>query len=110
MIEDIKNEQKRFEARAFGKQNGLEAEALKMWEEGDREGTRSLLAEYSSANAREILDAWWKLSEHLYVKYNDGYINTPEAIAQPVSYPAWWLKAVGYEDGPTSYKRPEERD
>jgi dipeptidase len=110
MIEDIRSEQKRFEARAFGKQNGLEAEALKLWEEGDREGARSLLAEYSSANAREILDAWWKLSEHLYVKYNDGYINTPEAIAQPIPYPAWWLKAVGYEDGPTSYKRPEERN
>ena len=54
-----------------------------------------------------MLREWWKLSEHLYLKYNDGYLNTKAGIAQAVFYPAWWLKEVGYETGPTSYdKRP----
>lgn len=106
MIKDIRHEQKRFESRFFDEQQSMETAALELWSAGDRKGARALLTEYSKTNAQEILDAWWKLSEHLYVKYNDGYINTPEAIAQPVPYPVWWLRAIGYEDGPTSYTRP----
>jgi dipeptidase len=106
MIVDIKAEQARFEARAFGEQSALEAEARILWDRGDKNGVRLLLTEHTDANAGEILEAWWLLAEHLYITYNDGYINTPDAIAQPVFYPAWWLQAVGYESGPTSYAKP----
>ncbi|MCA1742992.1 MAG: dipeptidase, partial [Desulfovibrionales bacterium] len=106
MIQDIRTEQSRFESRAFGSQQAVEAKALKLWSDGEQEKARAMLAEYGRDNAEEILDAWWNLSEHLYVKYNDGYINTEEKIAQPVFYPAWWLKAVGYENGPASYSKP----
>ena len=56
--------------------------------------------------AQALLKDWWKLSEDLYLKYNDGYINDQKALAQPVFYPSWWLKQVGYENGPTSYEKP----
>jgi dipeptidase len=108
MIVDIEAEQARFEARAFGGQKALEDEAVALWDRGDENGARHLLTEHTTANADEILAAWWKLSEHLYITYNDGYINTVEAIAQPVFYPAWWLQAVGYENGPTSYVKPRQ--
>ncbi len=106
MIQDIRTEQNRFESRAFGSQQAVEAKAVKLLQDGNDEKAMAVLTQYTKDNAEEILEAWWDLSEHLYVKYNDGYINTEEEIAQPVFYPAWWLKAVGYEDGPTSYSKP----
>jgi hypothetical protein len=62
-----------------------------------------MLTGYSEANAAEILREWWTLSENLYLKYNDGYLNTSDGIGQDVFYPSWWLKQVGYETGPTGY-------
>ena len=110
MIQDIRSEQERFESRFFGEQQAVEGRALAMWNKGDQEGARNMLTEYTQTNAAQVLDAWWKLSRHLYVKYNDGYINTPETIAQPVFYPAWWLREAGYEDGPVSYQRSEKNN
>jgi len=56
-------------------------------------------------NVNTVLADWWKLSATLYLKYNDGYSNTQKNIADPVFYPSWWLKQVGYENGPTSYQK-----
>jgi dipeptidase len=105
MIEDIRSERARFEGPAFGRQDEIEAEALELWEEGEKNDACEMLAEYSKDNAEDVLEAWWKLSEALYVKYNDGYINTKEEIAKPAFYPSWWLQKVGYEQGPTSYEK-----
>ncbi|MBN2438418.1 MAG: C69 family dipeptidase [Deltaproteobacteria bacterium] len=106
MIKDIAAARDGFEARAFGKQKELERQANDLWQKGEREGARKLLTRYSDENASAVLREWWKLSERLYIKYNDGYVNTEDGIAQPVFYPSWWLKQVGYENGPTSYERP----
>jgi dipeptidase len=106
MIKDIAGVRDRFEARAFGRQKELEQQANELWKKGEREGARNFLTRYSEENASAILQEWWKLSEHLYIKYNDGYLNTKAGIAQAVFYPAWWLKQVGFENGPTSYEKP----
>ncbi|HPC02929.1 MAG TPA: C69 family dipeptidase [Syntrophales bacterium] len=105
MIQDIHAVRDRFEADAFGAQQELEARAAALWKAGDKEGARALLTRYSEDIAARVLKEWWKLAGHLYVKYNDGYVNTTLGVAQPVFYPAWWLKAVGYENGPTSYEK-----
>lgn len=105
MIKDIHEVRDRLEGGAFDSQQELEAKALVLWSKGDRKGARKLLTRNSAKNAAEVLEEWWKLSEFLYVKYNDGYINTDKEIAHPVFYPAWWLKQVGFEDGPTSYRK-----
>jgi len=107
MIKDIRTERERFESRAFGRQQELEASALALWNKGDHKGAQQMLTKHSEQNTAEVLSAWWKLSENLYLKYNDGYLNTKAGIAQAVFYPSWWLKQVGYENGPTSYgKKP----
>jgi dipeptidase len=106
MIKDIAAQRDHFESLAFGKQKGLEAQALKLWQAGNQAGARKLLTDYSNKNAEAVLAAWRKLSEDLYIKCNDGYINTREEIAHPVFYPSWWLKLVGFEKGPTSYEKP----
>ena len=105
MIKDILAVRNRLEAQAFGTQAGREAQALDLWKKSDELGARALLTRYCDENARTVLNEWWKLSEQLYLKYNDGYLNTIDGIAQTVFYPAWWLKKVGYENGPTSYQK-----
>lgn len=110
MIKDIQTVRDRFEAQAFGTQSDREAKALELWEKGDEDGARALLTRYCDDNANAVLRDWWKLADQLYLKYNDGYLNTRDGIAQAVFYPAWWLKEVGYEKGPTSYQKPAEEN
>ena len=106
MIQDIHAVRDKYESAAFRKQPSLEKEALALWNSGKRQEARELLTQYSQDNAQALLKDWWKLSEDLYLKYNDGYINDQKSLAQPVFYPSWWLQKVGYENGPTSYEKP----
>ena len=106
MIQDIQKERNRFEAAAFGTQAEREAKAADLWKQGKAEEARAFLTEYCNGNAKAVLEDWWKLAETLYCKYNDGYLNTRDGLAQQVFYPAWWLEQVGYVHGPTSYEKP----
>ncbi len=100
--------QERFEGAAFGKQKELESRALELWNKDDITGARKLLTNYSDQNSAVVLKEWWKLSEFLYVKYNDGYVNTNKEIAHPFS--TRLVAETGrFEDGPTSY-HPKRSD
>ncbi|NLD04892.1 MAG: dipeptidase [Synergistaceae bacterium] len=105
MIKDIREERTKLERRVFDLQSLLEANAFMLIKGGKKEEARKMLTDYSVKNTLEVLDAWHKLAERLYVKYNDGYLNTAEQIGQPLFYPSWWLKEVGYEKGPVSYQK-----
>ena len=105
MIKDIKEERTRLETAVFDLQNLLETNALMLCKNGKTAEAKKMLTGYSEKNTLEVLDAWHKLAEHLYVKYNDGYLNTQEQVGQPLFYPSWWLKEAGYEKGPTSYQK-----
>jgi len=109
MIKDIQAVRDRFEANAFGTQAAREKQALALWQKGDKAKAKTLLTNYCSANAEAILKDWWQLAEDLYIKYNDGYLNTKDGMAKALFYPAWWLKAVGYENGPVSYRKPKQQ-
>ena len=56
------------------------------------------------AHANAVLTELWTLADHLMFKYADGYINTltPNGDLHLASepYPDWWLKEVGFSDGP----------
>jgi len=45
--------------------------------------------------AQAAVDDWWKLSDHLVMKYNDGYVNA-SGERDSVGYPQEWLDLVGY--------------
>lgn len=105
MIQDIAAMRDKLEALAFGDQAALEAKALELWNGGDQMGARLLLTRWADAYAKQVLESWWKLSEDLYIKYNDGYINTREELAKQLFYPDGWLEKVGYPNGPTSYEK-----
>ena len=61
------------------------------------------------SGTHNVVSQWWDLADILIVKYDDGFINIPPA-AEEVGYPEWWLKEVGYDKGPISYKKPTEAD
>lgn len=55
------------------------------------------------ARARSIaernLAAYRDLFDNLMFKYADGWVNVP-TLGEGVGYPAWWLRVVGYAEGP----------
>ena len=105
MIQDIRAVRDGFENSAFARQQVLEAKALTLWNTGNQKKARQMLTRYSDQNSDAVLSEWWKLSEDLYLKYNDGYLNTRAGIGQAVFYPSWWLERVGFKNGPISYQK-----
>lgn len=77
---------------------------------GDRQGAKDLLTHYSDSVASDVLSQWWTLADNLYVKYDDGYITTPEEIGNEAFYPDWWLKATDYQkwNKTNEYAPPEQ--
>ena len=65
-----------------------------------------MLTDYSESQANQVVREWWKFAWHLVAKYDDGYINEPEKMAQEVGYPEGWYKHTNWSQGPTSYKNP----
>jgi dipeptidase len=52
-------------------------------------------------NIQTIVASLWSLSDEILFKYASGFVNEPGgAMSQMVGYPAWWLEAVGYPNGP----------
>jgi dipeptidase len=103
MIKDIRALRTEYASSFAQSQTELEAKAAALVLSGDRAGGASLLAAQAESIATQVLERWWRLSEELYVRYNDGYYNTPGNPGQTVFYPAWWLRLAGYEEGPRSY-------
>lgn len=67
----------------------------------------ALVEDALAKNAASIVASLWSLSDELMFRYADGFMNFKESevepggeITKPVGYPSWWLKAVGYKDGP----------
>ena len=54
------------------------------------------------ANADKTVPALQALQDQLLFKYASGFVNEwPDGeMSQVKGYPAWWLQAVGYPDGP----------
>ena len=51
--------------------------------------------------ARQVVTAWWALAHKLIATYNNGAIIHGEVeLSNKTTYPAWWLKKVGYEGWP----------
>ncbi|CAM9128024.1 unnamed protein product, partial [Ectocarpus fasciculatus] len=62
------------------------------------------ITEVLISNVLEVRDAFVSLFYELVYKYADGYLNSINAAGKFTSastgYPAWWLEAVGFTDGP----------
>ena len=55
-------------------------------------------------HASDVVHALWSLQDALMFKFADGMISTVSPSGSlhvgTEAYPDWWLKDVGYEDGP----------
>lgn len=90
MIQDINDLQKQLESESIALVESLQQE------DGASSIERALLE-----NAAKIVDALWALQDQMLFKYASGFVNEPpDGMSQMVGYPAWWLQAVGYADGP----------
>lgn len=105
MFKDLKKRQEMHEALFYGRQDEIEAKAMGLWKSGKKEQAKKLLTQYAKTNVDSVLNDWWELSKELYIKYNNGYLNDKQALAQPLFYPNWWLRKVQYENGPLTYKK-----
>jgi dipeptidase len=70
--------------------------------------TIPLLTSWCASNADSVSTVWWGLSETFIVRYDDGYVNSPEHMAHEVGYPHRWLVTTEWVDGPILYTQPEE--
>lgn len=81
--------------------------------EYQQHGNFELVEDAYAKNAEAIVASLWSLSDELMFKFADGFVNFKKEesevsvvdsaggeITKPVGYPAWWLEAVGYKDGP----------
>ena len=98
MIDDIAKRQSELEAASVDMVAAVEKEYR-------HHGNNDLVEEAYFKNAEKIVSSLWSLSDELMFKFADGFVNRAKAppngeISKPVGYPAWWLEAVGYKDGP----------
>ena len=63
------------------------------------------ITERCKEHTKHVLTQWWKLAKQLIFKYNLGCIITEEGKMTNIEYPEWWLKEVGYFNGPISYQK-----
>ena len=74
------------------------------------DGSGAALTPIFSAHAAQVLSGMWELADELMFKYADGFVNevmpdtTVKVSTQP--YPDWWLKDVGYQNGPPPVPKP----
>jgi dipeptidase len=105
MIKDIKSQQQKLEGNEFRQEPEIEKKAATYWEQGEKQWCRDYLTTYCKENAANVMESWRKLWEQLVVGYNDGYRIGPDGHKDKIGYPAEWLKAVDYENGPTKYRK-----
>lgn len=73
----------------------LVAEIDAQFDAGNSMNTTQLSSMYTK-HAERVLSAFWALPDLIVAWYSDGWL----ADKANVGYPDWWLKAVGYEQGP----------
>jgi dipeptidase len=62
------------------------------------------------SQAEAALRGWRVFFPQLVAKYCQGFLNTPEKMAQPIGYSETWLREAGYYNGPVSYQKPEKQE
>jgi dipeptidase len=97
-IEDVKNAQEKWEAKAVKRTPIIDKTAMELYEKDPAEGIE-YLTDYCVNNANNVVDAWWKLGDDLLVKYNHFRMYNPETRkVGRIQMPEWWNRAVIEQD------------
>mmetsp|Transcript_106390 Transcript_106390/g.266574 ORF Transcript_106390/g.266574 Transcript_106390/m.266574 type:complete len:606 (-) Transcript_106390:92-1909(-) len=87
-MEDVRALQARLETEG----EALVARLDAMLPQADTETLNEAYAEH----AARVHQAFWALPDQIVQKYADGWLHDQA----PLGYPDWWLRAVGYQQGP----------
>jgi dipeptidase len=95
-IEDVEEAQKSWEDGAVARIPEVDARAAELYKKNPKEAIRHVTG-FSLNNATNVVNAWWKLGDDLWVKYN--HLNLYNAKTRrsgriPTANPEWWNKAV----------------
>lgn len=80
-------------------QTQLEQEGLELVARLDAEADRLTAVDVEAAmasHAAKVVESFWQLADNLIQNYSDGWLKDGSVPG----YPEWWLKAVGYQNGP----------
>lgn len=95
-LEEVKKAQAKWEGEALERAKEIEAKALELYKESPGKASEFLTA-YCLNNAKNVVEAWWKLGDDLLVKFNHLKLYDVEKRTmdrnQP-AYPEWWRKAI----------------
>jgi len=95
-IEDVRAARKTWEDGAFAKVAEVDSRAAEIYRRSPREALKYVTG-FTLNNAQSVVDAWWKLGDDLWVKYNHLALYDAEKRRGgriPTANPEWWNKAV----------------
>ncbi|HEX7486274.1 MAG TPA: C69 family dipeptidase [Vicinamibacterales bacterium] len=105
MHKDVRQRGDAIEKGFFDQQAEVEKKALELYQQ-DPAKAREYISDYTNTMVQKTVDEWWKFSDVLIAKYNDGYINE-NGKETSVGYPREWLESVGF--GKTKILKPGEK-
>lgn len=106
MMEDVRALQGELEGEARRRVAAFDERYV---EASAREEEAGMIDRFCAEIVDEGVARWWRLSDKLVVKYNDGCLTEPAgAVMKQQGYPRVWLARVGYFDGPITYQKPRE--
>ncbi len=90
---EIINVQQEIEGKFLAMQPGIEKTALQL-AKSDPAMLTQYLTDYSVSKGDMVAARWKELAEHLFTKYNDGYVQDSTGRPREVGYPESWLRDV----------------
>ena len=100
MIKDVQKAQFEWEGNALTRTPAVDQKAYELYLE-DPELAKNYLTEYCLDNANKVVDAWWKLGDDLFVKYNHFRLYTikdGERQTGRVTLPEWYQRLIVEKD------------
>lgn len=94
--------EKAFTARVAALQGELASKAV-----SSPARARKIFAKELRAQAETARNEWRAFFPQLVARHCQGFLNSPEKMAQKTGYPEFWLRHVNYATGPVSYKKPK---
>ena len=92
-----------FAARVAGLQKELAPKAA-----SSPAQAQAAFAKALRAQAEGALRDWREFSPQLVARHCQGFLNSPDKMAQNIGYPDAWLPRTNYSTGPVSYKKPRQ--
>jgi dipeptidase len=106
MLPEVKAAQKDIESNFLALQPAVEKTAVDLATSNTNLAVR-YLTDYSVMHAEQTVERWRALTEHLFTKYNDGYVRNDKGQSEEVGYPEAWLRRV-IQERPNQFRLPVE--